>query len=197
MITLDLTAKRFGADTVLGPIQLRLARGEVLGIEGASGVGKSTLLRILAGVDRHFDGTLAAVGRRAIVFQSPTLMPWRNVRDNVAIPSACTPEAARSWLARVGLSGIEEHFPGQISLGQARRVGLARAFATCPEVLILDEPFVSLDAERVEDLLELTAELIAETRPAVVMASHAAPELDRLATRRVRLSGRPAVLSEV
>lgn len=197
MISLDLTAKRFGAETILGAISLRLDRGEVLGIEGPSGVGKSTLLRILAGLDRHFDGQLDAAGRRAIVFQSPTLMPWRTVLENVAIPSGCTPEAARGWLARVGLVGLDDHFPGQISLGQARRVGLARAFAAHPDLLILDEPFVSLDAERVEDLLDLTADLIAEARPAVVMASHAAAELARLATRRARLTGRPAVLSEV
>jgi NitT/TauT family transport system ATP-binding protein len=82
-------------------------------------------------------------------------------------------------------------------LGQARRVGLARAFAARPEVLILDEPFVSLDAERVEELLDLTAALIAETRPAVVLASHAAPELDRLSTRRARLSGQPSRLYEL
>jgi len=197
MISLDLTEKRFGATPILGAMSLRVEPGEVVGIEGPSGAGKSTLLRILAGVDTRFAGQIESAPRRAIVFQSPTLMPWRSVLENVCIPTGADADEARGWLARVGLAGFEDAFPGALSLGQARRVGLARAFAARPEVLILDEPFVSLDAERVEDLIELTADLIRETRPAVVLASHAAHELERLATRRLRLSGRPARLNAV
>ena len=196
MIALDLVEKRFGGTVVLGALSLRVARGEVLGIAGPSGSGKSTLLRILAGVDTKFRGEMQAPNRRAMVFQEPNLMPWRRVVDNITIPTGVDAALAEAWLSRVGLAGYGAHWPGQLSLGQARRVGLARAFAARPDLLILDEPFVSLDAGRVEDLLDLTAELIAETKPAVVLASHAAPELDRLATRRARLAGRPARLSE-
>lgn len=196
MIALDLTAKSFGATQVLGPMRLRVEPGEVLGISGPSGAGKSTLLRILAGIDRRFEGVLDAPGRRAMVFQSPTLMPWRRVIDNVTIPTAASPAEAAEMLARVGLAGLERRWPGQLSLGQARRVGIARAFVGRPDLLILDEPFASLDAERIEDLLALTAALIAETRPAVVLASHAEHELAMLATRRARLDGRPARLIE-
>jgi NitT/TauT family transport system ATP-binding protein len=195
VIALNLIEKRFGGTVVLGDLSLRVEPGEVLGIEGPSGSGKSTLLRILAGIDTAFRGRLQAPERRAVVFQEPTLMPWRSVIRNLTIPTGVSESEARDWLARVGLAGFESHWPGQLSLGQARRVGLARAFAARPQVLVLDEPFVSLDAERVEDLLDLTAALIAETRPAVVLASHSAPELDRLATRRVRLVGRPARLA--
>jgi len=196
MIALELTEKRFGETPVLGQITLRVARGEVLGIEGPSGSGKSTLLRILAGVDTRFRGEMNTPARRAMVFQEPTLMPWRRVIDNITIPTGVCEEVAQGWLIRVGLGGHEAHWPGQLSLGQARRVGLARAFAAQPDLLILDEPFVSLDAGRVGELLDLTAELIAETRPAVVLASHAPQELDRLSTRRARLTGRPARLFE-
>lgn len=196
MIALDLTAKSFGATQVLGAMRLRVEPGEVLGISGPSGAGKSTLLRILAGIDRRFEGVLDAPGRRAMVFQSPTLMPWRRVIDNVTIPTAASPAEAAEMLARVGLAGLERRWPGQLSLGQARRVGIARAFVGRPDLLILDEPFASLDAERIEDLLALTAALIAETRPAVVLASHAEHELAMLATRRARLDGRPARLIE-
>ncbi|MPL73706.1 Taurine import ATP-binding protein TauB [bioreactor metagenome] len=196
MISLDLTAKTFGTTQVLGAMRLRVEPGEVLGISGPSGAGKSTLLRILAGIDRRFEGVLDAPGRRAMVFQSPTLMPWRRVIDNVTIPTAASPAEAAEMLARVGLAGLERRWPGQLSLGQARRVGIARAFVGRPDLLILDEPFASLDAERIEDLLALTAALIAETRPAVVLASHAEHELAMLATRRARLDGRPARLIE-
>jgi NitT/TauT family transport system ATP-binding protein len=194
MIALDLLAKAHGAVPVLGALSLQVAPGEVLGISGASGAGKTTLLRILAGLDSRFDGQISLPARRAIVFQSPTLMPWRSALDNVAIPTSCTPAEARAMLARVGLQGLEDRFPGQLSLGQARRVAIARAFVGRPEALILDEPFASLDAERIDDLIALTAALIAETGAAVVLASHSAHELATLAHRQLRLEGRPARL---
>lgn len=194
MITLDLISRRFGETEILGPMRIEIAPGEVLGISGPSGAGKSTLLRILAGADRHFEGRLSAPARRAMVFQSPTLMPWRNLIDNITIPTGVSPEEADAMLARVGLAGLGARFPGQVSLGQARRVSLARAFVGQPEMLILDEPFASLDAGRIDDLLALTAALIAETGPAVVLASHSETELAALSTRRMRLEGRPARL---
>lgn len=194
MIALDLRGKSYGTDAVLGPMSLSVAPGEVLGISGASGAGKSTLLRILAGIDTRFDGRLDAPQRRAMVFQNPTLMPWRRVIDNVTIPTEAAAAAARSMLARVGLGGMEAMWPAQLSVGQARRVGIARAFVGRPELLILDEPFASLDSDRVDDLIDLTAQLIGETRPAVVLASHSEAELAALSTRRVHLEGRPARL---
>lgn len=196
MIALDLTAKSFGRTQVLGPMQLTVERGEVLGVSGPSGAGKTTLLRILAGLDSRFEGQIRCAGRRAMVFQTPTLMPWRSVLENITIPTACTAAEAEAMLMRVGLAGMGAHWPGQISLGQARRVGLARAFVGRPEVLILDEPFASLDAERIDDLLALTLELIAEFNPAVVLASHSEVELGALATRRLRILGRPARLDQ-
>lgn len=194
MIALDLRQKRFGSTVILGPMRVEVAAGEVLGISGASGAGKSTLLRILAGVDRRFDGRLTSADRRAMVFQSPTLMPWRRVIDNITLPTGVAPETARAMLDRVGLGGMEAYWPGQLSLGQARRVGIARAFAGRPQVLILDEPFASLDADRIGELLALTAGLIAETKPAVVLASHSEAELEALSTRRAHLEGLPARL---
>lgn len=194
MIALDLLAKRFGAAVILGPMRLEVGPGEVLGISGVSGAGKSTLLRILSGADSRFEGRLAAPARRAMVFQSPTLMPWRSVIDNITIPTGVPAPEAEAMLARVGLAGLGTRWPGQLSLGQQRRVSIARAFAGRPEVLILDEPFASLDAERIDDLLALTAGLIADTRPAVVLASHSEAELAALSTRRAHLAGRPARL---
>lgn len=194
MIRLELTEKSFSGIPVLGPMKLDVARGEVLGLSGASGAGKTTLLRLLAGLDHRFEGSLRVEGRRAMVFQNPTLMPWRRVIDNVTLPTSATETQARAMLNRVGLAGLEDHWPGQISVGQARRVGLARAFVMRPDVLLMDEPFASLDDARVEGLLELTAGLIADTHAAVVIASHSLAELDALATRFARVEGRPARL---
>ena len=195
MIALDLTEKRFGARVILGPMALRVTRGEVLGIGGASGVGKTTLLRILAGLDTRFSGRLEASGRRAMVFQEPCLMPWRSVIDNVMIPTGVSRGAAAQILVRVGLGAMEGLWPTQLSLGQQRRVALARAFVGTPEILVMDEPFASLDHARIGDLLTLTAELLAEVRPAVVLVSHAEAELAALSTRRVWLTGTPAQLA--
>lgn len=194
MIILDLVAKSYGASQILAPLNIRVAPGEVLGIAGPSGAGKTTLLRILAGLDARFEGQLSAGGRRAMVFQSPTLMPWRSVLENVTIPTDCAGLEAEAMLARVGLAGMGDMWPGQLSLGQQRRVGLARAFVGRPEVLILDEPFASLDAERIEDLIALLLDLLAESGAAAVLASHSEAELGALATRRMRLEGRPAQL---
>lgn len=194
MISLDLQEKTFGAQLVLGQMRLWIEPGEVLGLSGASGVGKSTLLRILAGLDLRFSGRLDAPQNRAMVFQSPTLMPWRRVIDNITIPTQCRPEVAEAMLERVGLEGKARVWPGQLSLGQARRVAIARAFVGRPELLILDEPFASLDRERVQELIVLTGALIAETRPAVIFASHSEEELAALSTRRLHLEGRPARL---
>ncbi|WP_444429291.1 ATP-binding cassette domain-containing protein [Rhodobacter capsulatus] len=123
MIALDLTEKRFGATVILGALRLRVEPGEVLGIAGPSGSGKSTLLRILAGVDTRFRGTLQGPSRRAMVFQEPNLMPWRRVIDNIILPTGVDAATAEAWLSRVGLAGYGAHWPGQLSLGQARRSG--------------------------------------------------------------------------
>lgn len=194
MITLDLREKRFGNRVVLGPMAVKVARGEVLGIGGVSGAGKTTLLRILAGLDRAFTGRLDAPGRRAMVFQEPCLLPWRSVIDNVTIPTGMSVPKAAQMLARVGLGGMGGLWPMQLSLGQQRRVALARAFVGAPEILVMDEPFASLDQARIGDLLTLTADLLAEARPAVVLVSHAEAELAALSTRRVTLEGSPAAL---
>lgn len=194
MITLALQEKRFGNRVILGPMALHVARGEVLGIGGVSGAGKTTLLRILAGLDDGFSGRLAAGGRRAMVFQEPCLLPWRSVIDNVTIPTGMSVSAAAQMLVRVGLGGLGGLWPMQLSLGQQRRVALARAFVGAPEILVMDEPFASLDQARIDDLLTLTADLLAEAQPAVVLVSHAEAELAALSTRRVWLEGSPAAL---
>lgn len=193
MIEVEINSKRFAGQAILGPITFRVTAGETLAIVGPSGIGKSTLLRIVAGVDTEFDGTVTKPEATAFVFQEPTLLPWRSVVQNLLLlHPQLKLETALSMLARVGLDGKDGLFPGQLSLGQQRRLSLARAFCGAPELLILDEPFVSLDGETAEIMLKLTESLIAEHQPATLFVTHDMREADRLADRILTLRSDPA-----
>lgn len=193
MIEVEINSKRFAGQAILGPITFRVTAGETLAIVGPSGIGKSTLLRIVAGVDTEFDGTVTKPEATAFVFQEPTLLPWRSVVQNLLLlHPQLKLETALNMLARVGLDGKDGLFPGQLSLGQQRRLSLARAFCGAPELLILDEPFVSLDGETAEIMLKLTESLIAEHQPATLFVTHDMREADRLADRILTLRSDPA-----
>ncbi|WP_138465272.1 ABC transporter ATP-binding protein [Poseidonocella sp. HB161398] len=195
MIEVDIRGKSFGGTQVLGPLSFRIAPGEVLAVLGPSGIGKSTLLKIVAGLDTLFEGRVARPQRLAMVFQEPTLLPWRSALQNLTLVHPGLGRAgAEEMLEQVGLAGKGEAFPGQLSLGQQRRLALARAFAGQPELLVLDEPFVSLDAELAETMLALTEALIARVKPSVLLVTHARAEAERLADRMLWLSGSPARL---
>ncbi len=196
MIQVDIASKSFGADEVLRDVRFKVEAGEVLAILGPSGIGKSTLLRIAAGIDDDFRGAVLRPERTAMVFQEPTLMPWRTVAENVSlVHPALGREGTLAALDRVGVADKADQFPRQLSLGQQRRVALARAMAERPEALFMDEPFVSLDSDTAEEMLALTEKLIAEVQPATLFVTHSEVEAKRLATRTLYLSGRPATIS--
>lgn len=179
--------KSFGATPVLRDLMFQVRRGEVLAVLGPSGVGKSTLLRIIAGLDKGFQGQIRREGRLAMVFQEPTLLPWRSALDNLRLTTGVDITQAEAALARVGLDGKGGFYPGQLSLGQQRRLSLARAYAARPGILLLDEPFVSLDEALVADMMELTESVITEQQPATVFVTHSQAEAKRLATRHILL----------
>lgn len=191
---LELEGKRFGPRQVLGAITLDAGRGERLAILGPSGIGKSTLLRILAGLDAKFDGSLSGAERLALVFQEPVLLPWRDALANITLPTGCDAEIARHWMAQVGLAGHERKYPRQLSLGQQRRLALARAFAASPDILLADEPYASLDPDTRERMLELTGELLSRTGAGLVLVTHDPHEAAALGARVLHLSGSPALL---
>lgn len=196
MIRVNLKSKQFGEVEILRNVDFEIAPGETLALLGPSGIGKSTILRILAGIDSDFEGEIERPDDMAVVFQEPTLLPWRSVLDNlILINRDLTRQNAIQALDRVGLGAKVSDFPGQLSLGQQRRLSLARAFAGRPELLIMDEPFVSLDPETAEQMLSLTEDLIAETAPAVLFVTHSKTEADRLAHRTLTLAGSPATLT--
>ncbi|MCW2876462.1 MAG: transporter ATP-binding protein [Sphaerisporangium sp.] len=176
--------KAFGAKTVLDGIDLEIRRGEFFALLGPSGTGKTTLLRILAGLELPDAGTVLAARRRTTVYQEPRLIPARRVLANVilGLPSTAR-EAGRRALAEVGLDGYGGTWPATLSGGEAQRVALARALVRDPEVLLLDEPFAALDALTRLQMQELVAELCARHRPAVVLVTHDVDEAVRLADR--------------
>jgi NitT/TauT family transport system ATP-binding protein len=196
MIHVDVRRKAFGGREVLRDVRLDLRAGERVAILGHSGVGKSTLLRIIAGIDTAFEGRVERPDNVAVVFQEPTLLRWRSVLANLTLTHpGLSAEAARAMLGRVGLAAKADDFPGQLSLGQQRRVALARAFVGRPELLILDEPFVSLDPATAEEMVALTESLVAEHHPAVLLVTHDPSEAARLGERVLRLAGSPAALA--
>ena len=164
---------------------------------GPSGCGKTTLLRIIVGLDRDFEGSvrLPAHGRLGIVFQEPRLLPWRTVEDNVRLAAPQASEATLDALfATLGLAEHRRHYPGELSLGLARRVALARAFAVDPELLVLDEPFVSLDAALAARLRAELAELVVRRPVTTLLVTHSIDEAIGLADRIFLLSDFPARL---
>ena len=197
MIKVDVRRKAFGPAEILRDIRFEMGDSEAVAILGASGIGKSTLLRLIAGVDDAFEGEIVRPQAIAMVFQEPVLLPWRSVLENLTlVHPALGDAAARQALERIGIGDKADLFPGQLSLGQQRRLSLARAFAGRPALLVMDEPYVSLDPQTAEEMLALTETLIAESRPSVILVTHSESEAQRLADRTLRLVGRPATLAE-
>jgi len=180
---------------VLRDLAFSLHGGEVCAILGPSGSGKTTLLRIMAGLDQEFDGTLSFPPdlKLAVVFQEPRLLPWRTVLQNIklAAPQATDDEIAQI-AARLGIAGHMTFYPGELSLGLARRVAMARALAVKPDLFMLDEPFVSLDKTLAVRLREELASLV-EARPITTMlVTHDVEEAVRLSDRILIFSTKPA-----
>ncbi|GAA2114911.1 ABC transporter ATP-binding protein [Kitasatospora saccharophila] len=176
----------FGTRAVLDGVDLDIARGEFLALLGASGTGKTTLLRILGALDRADEGTVLVPPSRTVVFQEPRLIPSKRVLGNVTVGlprGAATRETGRRALAEVGLADHADAWPGTLSGGEAQRAALARALVREPELLLLDEPFAALDALTRLRMQDLVGELCRKHRPAVLLVTHDVDEAIRLADR--------------
>jgi len=195
VLELNLRGVQLGGSHVLGAIDLTLARGETMALVGPSGIGKTTLLRVIAGLEARYDGTCSVSGPVAVVFQEPTLLPWRTVIQNIAITTGVPPDQAHHALEAVGLGDRASDFPSQLSLGQQRRLSLARAFAVAPEILLMDEPFVSLDPQLADEMMDLFADLRDAQGVSTILVTHMDSEAKRLADRVVTLGGSPAAIA--
>ncbi|MCA0044443.1 ABC transporter ATP-binding protein [Celeribacter litoreus] len=194
-LSLRLEEVRAGGAPILGAIRLDILPSETVALTGPSGVGKSTLLRVISGLHTDYTGDVRRPERIATVFQEPTLLPWRSSLQNITLTTGCSRDTAMNWLAAVGLQDKADHFPTQLSLGQQRRLSLARAFAADPELLLLDEPFVSLDPALADEMMSLFESLRSTHQVTTLLVTHVESEARRLATRHLRLAGQPAHLT--
>lgn len=180
----------FGERAVLDGLNLRIYRGEFVAMLGASGTGKSTFLRVLAGLDRGATGIVTVPRKRAVMFQDARLLPWLRVRDNMMLGLDRVFSALEEMLDEVGLDrGFAQHWPKTLSGGEAQRVSLARALMRHPELLLLDEPFGALDALTRIRMQELLARLHAQHQSAVLLVTHDVEEAIILADRVIVLKG--------
>lgn len=177
MLKLDLQRKSFAGHTVLEDIQLELDQGERIAVLGPSGIGKTTLLRIIAGLDTRFQGSRDAPDEIALMFQNPTLLDWRSAADNLRIfhPDASETEV-RNALAQVGLADKADLFPRQLSVGQQRRLAMARCFLTPAPLVLLDEPFTSLDQSLRAEMVQLTRGFLDRSNSTTVLVTHSQDE---------------------
>ena len=216
-VELKNVARRFVTPTgeilsALENFDLSIAPGEFFAIVGPTGCGKSTTLGLIAGLAKPqggevtlFDAPVNGVDSRVgFVFQQDAVFPWRNVLGNVmagplfrGVPKNKAEASARDWINRVGLTGFEDHHPHQLSGGMRKRVALAQTFINNPQVLLMDEPFSSLDVQTRELMQEELLQLWAQAKSAVLFVTHDLDEAILLADRVAVLTTRPARVKSV
>ena len=212
-ISVEDVTKSFGAGAdrldVLDSITFDVAAGEFVVVLGPSGCGKTTLLEHVVDTEQPDSGAVYLDDQPkanadvdvSMVFQDFALLPWKSVLENVAMGlkvqgtgQAARREAAREWIERVGLDGFEQAYPKELSGGMKQRVGLARALAVDPDVLLMDEPFGSLDAQTKDRLQTQLLKLWNEERKTVLFVTHDVDEAIYMADRILVLSKKPATI---
>jgi len=201
---IDIRRKRYaGASAAhkkvadqIGSFRLDIEENEFVCIFGPSGCGKTTLLNIVSGLDHQFEGVIASentAARFSHVFQNPRLLPWRTVRQNIdlAVPKGTRGELVEHLLEETGIAAVQHHYPETLSLGVCRRAALVRAFASRPDFMLLDEPFVSLDAPTARRIRRLLIRLWLENPHGALFVTHDLTEGVTLADRLVFVSAAP------
>jgi NitT/TauT family transport system ATP-binding protein len=193
--------------------ELQVGKGEFVTIVGPSGCGKSTLLSVVDGLVRPSEGRALIYGKpvmgpgvdRALVFQEFALLPWRTVEGNMMLglelqrkySKAQMQERVQHYIQMVSLEGFEKHYPHQLSGGMRQRVGIARALAVNPEILLMDEPFAALDAQTREIMSVELQRIWEQDKKTVLFVTHSIDEAVYLADRIVVMSGRPGRVKEI
>lgn len=210
-IQININQKTFAATTdspsrtVIADLQLVIESGEFVCLVGPSGCGKTSLLNIIAGLDQQYEGSIKLGQHQkplpiGYVFQNPRLLPWRTVRENIelVLTDQQSPEIIDTLLAAMNLLDVQNVYPERLSLGMSRRVSMVRAFAINPDILLMDEPFVSLDPPTTRQVQALLIKLWSQRPHSVLSVTHDLREAITLADRLVFLSTSPmAVISEI
>jgi ABC-type nitrate/sulfonate/bicarbonate transport system ATPase subunit len=196
MIRFNNVTKTIGGRMILQDVTFDIEDHETVAVLGSSGSGKTTILRLIAGTLKPDSGTIEVDSRKiGYIFQDHRLLPWRTAQDNVALPRRAAGKTreearrrARSWMDRLGLQGFYDYYPRQLSGGMMQRVSIARAFAIEPDIMLLDEPFSSLDASLADALLRDLKQVLSGYRATAVYVTHELPEALGMAKRIMRLN---------
>ena len=205
-VIIDIKSKRYpnritsSSAAVIEDLKLEIPKGEFVCVVGPSGCGKTTLLNILAGLDEVFDGSIEhrpsseTPPRISYVFQNPRLLPWRTVEENIqlSLPENFDTDYIDHLFERVGLKESIHVYPQRLSLGMSRRASLVRAFGVNPDLLLMDEPFVSLDPPTARRIRKLVLDLWTERPHTVLFVTHDLREAIELGDRLIFLSSSPA-----
>ncbi|MBW6454215.1 MAG: ABC transporter ATP-binding protein, partial [Methyloprofundus sp.] len=182
-LTINISDKSYPNSTnktskqVIKDLQLNLVNNEFVCLVGSSGCGKTTLLNILAGLDTKFSGNISlgnsqTAPKVGYVFQNPRLLPWRTVRENIELASEAKITTLEFLLESMGLATEKDTFPAHLSLGMSRRVAIIRAFAMDPDLLLMDEPFVSLDPPTARQAQQLLIDLWSKRPHKILFVTH-------------------------
>ena len=216
ILTVDDIVMRFdsaeGAITALDDVSFTVSPGEFLAVIGPSGCGKSTLFNIIGGLLGGYAGTVTVAGEKisgphaaiGMVFQEESTFPWRNVIDNVAFPLEITGvakreriERARRFVAMVGLDGFERRYPAELSGGMRQRVSMARTLASEPKILLMDEPFASLDEQTRLLLGDKVLQIQQQLKQTTLLITHNITEAVQLADRILVMTYRPGKVKRI
>lgn len=196
MINIHIRHKAFGEKTVLKDLQFDLQAGELVCLLGPSGCGKTTLLNILAGLDSDYEGSVSQQ-RCAYMFQEPRLLPWRTLRQNLELVSA-DQQQIEQLLTSTGLQDAQHEYPPRVSLGMQRRIALARCLLMNPDLILMDEPMVSLDNAMAKKMRAQIQQL-RKQKPelSILYVTHDIDEASELGDRILILGGHPTSLQEI
>lgn len=211
-LVLNLVSKKFNNFQALENVTFEVEDGEFVCLLGPSGCGKTTILRLAAGLEAPDDGFLSLDGKKisgvnrecGFVFQEYALFPWRTVKENIefgpqvkGMTNIECERISRHYIDLVGLNGFENHYPNELSGGMKQRVGIARAYANNPKLLLMDEPFGALDAQT-RNLMQSELLRIWETEHiSVLFVTHSVDEAVYLADKVVVMSARPGTVKEI
>ena len=212
MLSVNHLTKKYNDFTALSDLSLDVNNGEFVCLLGPSGCGKTTILRMVAGLDISTEGELLLDGEKIIgvnkecgfVFQEYVLFPWRTVKGNIefgpelkGMPKEERKRIAHHYIELVGLGGFENHYPRELSGGMKQRVGIARAYANNPKLLLMDEPFGALDAQTRNQMQSELLRIWENEHKSVLFVTHSVDEAVYLADRVVVLSARPGTVKQI